>query len=59
MGKNVQAKNLNFSGSKEHFLNVEVRCDWSTRKSRLVSADARGGGTRDESLRESAGEANG
>ena len=28
------------------------------RKLRLVSADARGGGTRDESLRESAGEAN-
>ena len=36
---------------------MEVHCDWSTRKLRLVSADARGGGTRDESLRESAGEA--
>ena len=38
---------------------MEVRCDWSTRKLRLVSADARGGGTRDKSRRESAGEANG
>ena len=36
-----------FSGSKVHFQNLEVRCDWSTR----------GGGTRDESLRVSAWEA--
>ena len=38
--------------AKEHFWNLEVRCDWFK-----YSADARVGGTRDESLRESEGEA--
>ena len=42
----------NFSRSKEHFWNLEVRCDWSK-----YSADAHVGGTRDESQRDSAGEA--